>query len=44
MIAEKVSEGGNYFKVGFVKEHKISELQITEARSFEDVTFRGKDG
>jgi len=44
MIAEKVSEGGNYFKVGFVKTNKITELQITDARSVEEITFPGKEG
>lgn len=44
MIAEKVSEGGNYLKVRFIKENKITELQITDAKSIETVTFKGKDG
>ena len=44
MNVDKVSEGGNYLKPKFVKENKITELQITDARSIEMITFPGKDG
>jgi hypothetical protein len=44
MKVDKVSEGGNYLKPKFVKENKITELQITDARSIEMITFPGKDG
>jgi len=41
---EKVAEGGDYLKAGFVKEHKITELKIDDARTIELHTFDGKDG
>jgi len=44
MKIEKVSTGGNYLKAGFVKENKITELQITDAKTIEIVTFEGRDG
>lgn len=44
MKVDKAAEGGNYLKAKFVKEHKITELKITDARSIEMVTFEGKDG
>ena len=44
MKVEKVAEGGNYLKAKFVKEHKITELQITDARTITLVEFEGKDG
>lgn len=44
MKTAKVSEGGNFLKIKFVKENKITELQITDARTIEEVTFPGKDG
>lgn len=44
MKVDKVSEGGNYLKAKFVEDHKITELQITDARTIEIVTFKGKDG
>lgn len=44
MQVNKVSEGGSYLKAHFVKENKITELQITDARTIEMITFKGKDG
>ena len=44
MNAEKVSMGKDILKPSLVKERKITELQITDARSVEEVTFPGKDG
>jgi len=44
MNVDKVSVGGDYLKTKFVKDHKITELQITDARTIEIVTFKGKDG
>jgi len=44
MNVDKVSEGGNYLKPKFVKENKITELQITDARSIQMIVFPGKDG
>jgi len=44
MKVDKVSEGGNYLKAKFVEENKITELQITDARTIKFVEFEGKDG
>jgi hypothetical protein len=44
MKVDKVSEGGNFLKIKFVKENKITELQITDAIRVEIVTFAGKEG
>lgn len=44
MNAEKVSMGKDILKASFVKERKITELQIVDARSVEEVVFPGKDG
>ena len=44
MQVEKVREGGNYLKAKFVQENKITELQITDARTIKFVEFEGKDG
>jgi hypothetical protein len=44
MQVEKASIGGDYLKAKFVEENKITELQITDARTIEIVTFKGKDG
>ena len=44
MQVEKVAEGGNYLKPKFVKENKITELQITDARTIQIVEFEGRDG
>lgn len=41
---EKVAEGGAFLKAKFVKEHKITELKIDDARTFKFVEFEGKDG
>ena len=44
MEVEKTAEGGDYLKAKFVKENKITELQITDARTITMVEFEGKDG
>ena len=44
MKVKKSAEGGEYLKAGFVKEHRITELQIPDAREITMVTFEGKDG
>ena len=44
MDVEKVSVGGDFLKAEFVEKNKITELQITDARTIEMVTFKGKDG
>jgi hypothetical protein len=44
MQVEKVSESGDFLKAKFVESNKITELQITDARTIEIVTFEGKDG
>lgn len=44
MEVTKSAEGGNYLKAKFCKENKITELQITDARTITEVTFEGKDG
>ena len=44
MKVDKVKEGGKYLKAKFVREHKITELQITDARTIAFVEFEGKDG
>lgn len=42
MEVEKVSEGGDYLKAAFIKEHRITELKIDDARSIEMVEFEDK--
>tara|TARA_R110000787_G_scaffold98863_1_gene203258 strand:- start:29 stop:376 length:348 start_codon:yes stop_codon:yes gene_type:complete len=44
MEVTKSAEGGSYIKAKFVKDNKITELQITDARTIKEVTFEGKDG
>jgi|TARA_R110002073_G_scaffold85649_1_gene203782 hypothetical protein len=44
MKVDKVAEGGSYLKAKFAEENRITELQITDARTIEIVTFKGKDG
>ncbi len=44
MKVVKSADGGDYLKAEFVKEHKITELQITDARTIKEVSFEGKDG
>ena len=44
MKVKKSAEGGEYLKAGFVKEHRITELQIPDARDVTEHTFEGKDG
>ena len=44
MKVEKVADSGDFLKAEFVQKHKITELKITDARSFEIVIFKGKDG
>lgn len=44
MQVEKTAEGGNFLKSKFVKENKVTELKITDARTIQEVTFEGKDG
>jgi hypothetical protein len=44
MKVTKTAEGGNYLKASFVKEHKITEVQIPDAREITEVTFEGRDG
>ena len=45
MKVTKSAEGGNdYLKAAFVKEHRITELQIPDAREIIEVTFEAKDG
>ena len=44
MLVEPVKESGNYLKAKYVRDHKITELQITDARTIEFVEFEGKDG
>lgn len=44
MIVTKSAEGGDFFKADFVKKNKITEVQITDARTIKEVTFEGKDG
>ena len=39
MQVEKVAEGGNFLKAGFVKANKITELKIDDARTFDMVTL-----
>ena len=41
MRVEKIKEGGNYLKAKFVRENKITELQITDARTIAFVEFVG---
>lgn len=43
MQVEKSAEG-EYLKAKFVKENKITELKIDDAKSIKHVTFEGKDG
>ena len=43
MNAEKVSMGKDILKPALVKEKKITELQIIDARSVEESKFPGKD-
>jgi len=42
MEVEKVAEGGEYLKAKFVKENKVTELKIDDARSIEFVEFEDK--
>lgn len=44
MKVEKTAEGGSYLKASFVKEHRITEVQIPDAREIKEVTFEGRDG
>lgn len=44
MDVDKVATGGDFIKADFVEKHKITEIQITDARTIEFVTFKGKDG
>lgn len=44
MEVEKAAESGDYLKAKFVREHKITQLKIEDARTIEMVTFEGKDG
>jgi len=44
MKVEKVSDSGDFIKAKFVKDKRITELKITDARTIEMVTFEGKDG
>jgi len=44
MKVKKTAEGGQFLKASFVKEHRITELQIPDAREITEVTFVGKDG
>ena len=44
MKVDKVSAGGNYLRANFVKENKITELRITNAKTIEMIVFPGKDG
>ena len=43
MKAEKTAESGDFLKAQFVKEHKITELKIDDARTIEYVEFTNKD-
>jgi len=44
MEVSKSAEGGDYLKAKFCRENKVTELQITDARTIKEVTFEGKDG
>ncbi len=44
MKVKKSAEGGEYLKAAFVKEHRITVLQIPDAREIQEHTFEGKDG
>jgi len=44
MIVEPIATGGNFLKPNFIKAQKILELIISDARTIQEVTFKGKDG
>jgi len=44
MQVEKSAESGEFLKAKFVRENKILELTIDDARETKEVTFEGKDG
>lgn len=43
MKVDKAEIGGDFLKAKFVKENKITELQIVNKESIKFVTFEGKD-